>query len=295
MGKHPKLKFHHSPTNGRFDWGDTRGNLFERFFDAEELEDIETAMNEYSAITSEDPDFIDAYNSMALIESESMNYGFAIVTYRRAYDIGNKLIPDNFKGEILWADTDNRPFLRSVMGVGLTFLALNEFDAALNYFSQCLTYNPNDNQGARAHVIQCYIALGEFQSILDMCICFPEDTLCEIMYGKVLAFYKLGYLKEADIALKEAIKEHPLVAKELVAPTHKPVHPEIPGRVIMGSKEEAYDYWKRLGQYWTDPQLKLFIKSSITKPKKKSSKAESSSKSKEPHPLRLIKFKPDEE
>lgn len=265
MSKYDKLKFNHSSSEGAFDWGKNRFELFERFYDADEIFDKEIAESEFKMIIEGDPEFIDAYNSLGWLAMEDFNYGIAQSYFQKAFKIGNSLIPKSFKGEIIWGIIDNRPFLRAMHGLGLSYLYINEFEHALKYFKKNLEYNSNDNQGIRALAIHCYIALGEFKNVLKINGLFPGDAMVDTMYGKVYALYNLQKTKEAEQALEEALKYLPLVAKELSSKNHKPVYNNYPGTITMGGQDEAYDYWKRLGQYWTNPQLKEFLKNGLVK------------------------------
>jgi tetratricopeptide (TPR) repeat protein len=265
MGKYEKLKFTYSKLEGAFDWGENRYELFERFYEADEILDKEVAESEFKMITKEDPEFIDAYNSLGWLEMDSFNYGSALYYFEKAYKIGNSLIPKTFNGEIIWGIIDNRPFLKTMQGLGLSFLLINEYEKALKYFKKNLEYNSNDNQGIRALAIHCYMALGDFKNILKICSSFPDDTMSETIYGKVYALYNLEKLEEAEIVLKEALHYLPLVAKELISNKHKPPINKITSGIVVGSKEEAFEYWERFGQFWTSPRLKSFLNNVIEK------------------------------
>ena len=265
MCKYDKLNFHHSPSEGEFDWGNNRSEIFERFYDAVELLDKDVAESEFIMIIEDDPEFIDAYNSLGWIAVEEFNYGIALYYFQKALKIGTSLIPKGFKGEIDWGIIDNRPFLRAIEGVGLSYLSINRFEQALKYFEKTLEYNSHDNQGMRAEAIHCYIALGEFKSILKINRLFPDDEMPDTMYGKVYALYHLQKIQEAEKALVEALQFIPLVAKELSSQKHKPPLKDHSGFIAIGGQYEAYDYWRRLGQYWTNPQLKEFLKNGLMK------------------------------
>ncbi len=246
--------------DGEFVWGLGRSPLFERFYTADELSNPELAKRALNKILRQDPQFVDAYNSLGWWEIEFANYGNAKELFDKAFNIGNDVIPKNFSGQIIWGIIDNRPFLRAMHGLGLCYLFTNDFNKALQVFNKMLGYNPNDNQGIRALAIHCNIALGRFNAILEICNKYPEDILPDTLYGKVLALYKLNKTTKAKEALKEAVICSPLVVKELVKKRHKKIKSEFPGSVTVGGADEAYDYWESLGQYWTDPDLIDFIK-----------------------------------
>jgi tetratricopeptide (TPR) repeat protein len=258
MKKHDLLKFHFSNSEGEFDWGKSRHEIFNKFYNTDEL-NSKRAEDKLKIILKEDPEFIDAYNSLGWLEMNICNYGNAMILFEKAFKIGNSLIPKSFKGKIIWGITENRPFLRALQGLGLSLLFTNEFEKALKYFQKTLKYNPNDNQGIRALMIHCYMALGDFKNMLKICSSFPEDTMADTLYGKVFALYHLERINDAKEALHEAQQYLPLVSKELISNKHKPAFNKIPGTLTCGGKDEAYDYWKRVGQFWTNPKLKFFL------------------------------------
>ena len=262
MLKYPDLKFYINDEEGQFDWGKERHNLWERFYDIEEIEDPDTSIYELQKLINEDPIFIDAYNSLGWWEIYIMNYGNAIYYFDTALRIANKYIPKNFKGSIIWGILDNRPFLRMLHGIGFTNLLLSEWSKATSVFTKILKYNPHDNQGIRALIIQSLIAQGQFRKILKLCNDYSDDTMVDVLYGKALAHYRLDKLEKAKTALKNAIKLSPNVAKELLKKRHKPPTKD-DGFLTVAGEDEAYDYWKRIGQYWTDIKLQKLIEEVI--------------------------------
>lgn len=250
---------------GIFVWGQSRNHLFDKFYSADEFREQEVAKRELKTILIEDPQFIDAYNSLGWWEIDVHNYGNAKRLFEMAFNIGNELIPKNYSGRILWGFTENRPFLRAMHGLGISHLYIQEFDKATKLFDKILNYNPNDNQGSRALTIHCKLALGQFNSIIEICKQYPNDTMADTVYGQFIAYYRLGDHKKARFALKNAVKLLPLVAKELIKKKHKEVKGRIPGTITSGGEDEAYEYWKRVGQYWTDPNLIEFLREGIEK------------------------------
>ena len=249
---------------GRFEWGDERDELFQRFYDADELIDdgyAARAKSRFKKIIDEDPEFIDAYNSLGFLEMDAGKYKKALPLLQKGFDIGNKLLPHDFAGKIIWSFLDNRPFLRSMHGLGVCHLKLGDIAKANNIFVQMLNYNPNDNQGIRALSIESNLALKRYSVVLSICDKYPDDTLVDTLFGRVLALYKLGKEQEAALALDEAIKCRPLVAKELIKKHHPPVYGDMPGWVTGGGADEAYDYWDRVGKYWIEnPETLDFVR-----------------------------------
>lgn len=76
----------------------------------------------------------------------------AITHYKIGILIGELSLPKNFNGVLLWADIDNRPFLRCMHGYGLCLWRLEQYDKAEKVFERMLWLNPPDNQGARFNI-----------------------------------------------------------------------------------------------------------------------------------------------
>ncbi|MBN2410266.1 hypothetical protein JXQ31_01155 [candidate division KSB1 bacterium] len=269
MLNYPKLKFkihqYKDETEGEFLWSKSRNKIFERFYDADEITEPDTAIYELQKIIKDDPEFIDAYNSIGWWELDLFNYGNAYLYFMNAFRIGDKLVPKNYNGKIMWGITGNRPFLRSMHGMGVAYLSMHEWEKSSKIFKKILRYNPIDNQGVRALAIQSYIAQGKFEDVLKVCKMYPDDILPDTLYGAVYANYRLEKIKNAEEALKKAIQFSSYVAKELLKTKHKQIESELPGSVSVGGEDEAYEYWERVGHYWTDPKIKKFIENGLNK------------------------------
>jgi len=267
MSKYPKLKFrvikYEDEMSGEFAWGEKRYDVFDKFYDLEEISELTIAINALEEIIEDDPEFIDAYNSLGWIELDSFNFGNALPYFMKGYKIGNKLIPAKFNGQIQWGWIANRPFLRAMHGLGMVYLNIQEWDKASRIFKKMLKYNPSDNQGVRGLIIQSYIAQGKFKNVLDVCNMYPGDCLPDTLYGSVLAYCKLEKFKLAEKKLKIAINILPNVAKELIKKKHKKIESKFPDSVTVGGEDEAYEYWEQVGQYWTEPKILKFIKEGL--------------------------------
>ena len=270
MSKYPKLKFEihdfDGEVTGAFEWGNSRSAIFDRYYNAQELSDPNEAAFEFEGIIKDDPEFIHAHSSLGFLELDYYNNGNALHYFKKGYQLGNKLIPKNFRGQIIWAMMENRPFLRVMQGLGLSYLFMRKWKKAAQIFEKMLKYNPNDNQGIRALSIECYLAMGKYDKILKINKQFPQDILPDTLYGAVLANYRLDKIKEAEEALKLAIEFSPNVANELIKKSHKKI--QLTRSVTVGGEDEAYGYWERIGLYWTDPKILKFIKNGLKTRKK---------------------------
>lgn len=135
-----------------FVWPSEVLDLMESFnLGCEYLETGETARARriFNSVAKRCPYFIDAYNHLAVLEWHRGNILKAMSLYQKAFDIGKSVLPENFKGKLPWSWLDNRPFLRSVHGLALTFLRNGEIARAQNLLEWLLKLNPDDHLGAR--------------------------------------------------------------------------------------------------------------------------------------------------
>lgn len=246
---------------------------FEDACDAMDNGDHEVAMATFRTLIDEVPEFIDAYNQLGLALSWSGLEKEGQLVLEKGIEIAFTLFPNDFfvnQNRLEWGWLDNRSFLRCYANLGLCYLDNNFYDKAKPIFERILGMNPNDNQGMRDPLLNCYLRLGELEAALNLCNCYPVDTLVGITYGKALVLYKQGKKEEAEKQFTRAMRYSPRVAKELIKPRHiKPIdYGKWPG-IAIGSQEEAYEYWLYYGQLWkTTPGMLPFIKNCLAKCKK---------------------------
>ncbi len=227
---------------------------FDRALDAMDAGLPVTATQQIQEIACEHPDFIDAYAHLGLFLMEEGEYKKAYIILDKGLANIQPILPKNFFAicpQLIWGILDNRPFLRCYANLGHCYLALNRMDLARDIFENLIMMNPNDNQGIRNLLIGCYFSKNEISTVLDLCNKYPKDILPATMYGKVLCLYQLGEIKAAEEQLRIAMGFAPKVAQELVRATHKKPKncDKYPG-IVIGSEEEAYEYWLTHGKYW---------------------------------------------
>lgn len=126
-------------TEGEFIWGEERRSLFEKFYQASEKlasGDIQKSLSQLKSIIKKDPEFIDAYNTIGAHFLEKGNPRKALEYYSKGYQIGLRVIPKGFDGKIVWLQLNNRPFLRALHGLGLSYIDLFQRDKAIELFEK---------------------------------------------------------------------------------------------------------------------------------------------------------------
>jgi len=198
------------------------------------------------------PEFIDAYHHLAMIYEGLGKREEAQALWEKATNIGMLKIIEHFckTNTIKWGWLDNRPFLRAMHSLGLQRMKYGNKSEAISIFESILSANPNDNQGIRSLLVECYFDIKRPEKVLRLCMKFPDDTDENILYGKVLALLKLKKHTRAEKALAEAFKYLPNITRELAKKAHR--KPEGYGTrwLTHGSIDQAYEYWQRQGHVW---------------------------------------------
>ncbi len=215
--------------------------------------DLDKAEKTFKSVLAKMPDHLDALHHLALVLSERDLHDQAGALWVQAVNIGRKAFPPDFvpgKDRLEWLFMDNRPFLRCLHG-----LALERFDQyltemAAGLFRELLLLNPNDNQGARAMLQECLFELSRFEDALEIADEYPGDIMPDTLYGKALALFKLGRKRQANAALRKAVKILPLVRVELLKKRHRMPKSAQEGLLTVGGADEAYYYWEQWGRFW---------------------------------------------
>ena len=221
-------------------------------FEEDRLLEAEAA---FRTVLARMPDHLDAIHHLALVLSNEGEDLYARDLWQLSVVIGRMAFPAGFEhgvDRLPWGILDNRPFLRCLRGLALDRYEDGKKEDALALFEECLSLNPNDNQGARSMALELLFALGRWQDAFNLTMRYPEDRLCETIYGRALALFKLGRQQLATTALEDAIVRAPRVRRELIKKTHRRPKPAWHGAIEVGGAEEAWQYWRRFAKFWAD-------------------------------------------
>ena len=217
--------------------------------------DPKYAASIFMTLIDEYPEHMDAYHHLALSLERMGKKEDAFVTWKLAIDTALKFFPAHFsmdQDRLEWGFIQNRPFLRLYHSYGLQLLKRDRVEEALQVFENLLALSPNDNLGARALVVGCHFALDEPDGVLSVCRQYPQDGMEHLVYGKALALFQLGKVKDAGIALGVAIRCYPLIVAELLKTKHRKPKGTNEGHITLGGPDQAYVYWQDHGQYWKE-------------------------------------------
>lgn len=233
--------------------------LMEEYWYAVELIDSEPKKAEKllkKVITATNGLHFDAVQYLGYLYNENGKTIEGNALIHKAHQIALKAIPDGFnptEEEILWLHINNRPFLRSFHSVGLELMNEGRLDEAIDKFFFLIMVNPNDNQGIRYLIIDCYSQLGRFEDFFKIDELYPDDYSVDFLYGKALALFKTNQPYKAKKQLATAAKMFPYVLEELKKAKHVFPADEFDrplDGIPIGSRQEAFDYWRRMGKFW---------------------------------------------
>ena len=230
--------------------------IMDEFHDAlnlrEEGRDHE-AESVISSVLTACPNHIDALHHLGLWLAEE---GDALQSYAlclAAVGAGLHAVPPRFSwatSKLPWPDLDNRPFLRAYHCLGIWRMDQRLWDQAIEIFSRLLRVNPNDNQGARYLLPQCWFEKGDSAAVIELCRKFPEDPGPDLRYSNALALVLSGQEAKARESLAQCVQRRPLVAEELLRSSHPEPDRKHPGMITLGGADEAWEYWRNWGPYW---------------------------------------------
>ena len=153
-----------------------------------------------------------------------------------------------------WLISDNRPALRTLArAISLSDEGVSAAGRKrlINWY---LAINPNDNHGFRTMAVDDLLIEGNDQAALDLIARYPDDHQhAELLYGGVLALYRLNRRGEALTRLLKAGEKLPLVFEYLLKEkVRKPRLQE--GRIAIGGKDQAWLYRESMRDTWLNTE-----------------------------------------
>ncbi len=167
----------------------------------------------------------------------------------RAWLILQQVLPPDDVRCIPWSSAANRPALRLLFRRYLCQIQAGEQDGAMNTLETLLRLNPNDNHGARAELMNLYLRHGKDERALVLAHRFPNDLLADLVYGEVLALYRLGREDRARSVLNSAMRRLPripgyLTRKRIKQPRLNPLG------ITPGGDDQAWLYREEMRDVW---------------------------------------------
>ena len=165
----------------------------ERWWDG----DTGTAVRLFRRVLREDPLHSDAHNHIGSYALNRGQLGEAARHFLAAIEGGARALQAN-DGLLIWAELDNRPFLRAHGNLALVYRAQRRYAEALKVHEQLLRWNPGDNQGIRYLVGEELHRLGDRPRAILAYRRADDDASVSFLLG--LALLEEGQAREASRA-----------------------------------------------------------------------------------------------
>ncbi len=168
---------------------------------------------------------------------------------QRGVAIVDRALGEDGSLELPWEHEANRPALRLYRRLALQWLEVGHPDAAVELCRRLLRLTPEDPLDMRCPLVDHYLRAGHDEEALAVCAAFEDDTTPEVMYGRILAHFRLQQIPEAERALHRAHQALPLVWAYLTGKLRR--KPQIvPGIVVHGGEDQAWSYRQNMLSTW---------------------------------------------
>lgn len=212
---------------------------------------------------------LDAYNHLSISLRNQNKTDESLHFALLSYSLGKNAFPKEFNentDEISWLDMDNRPFLRACQILGLEFQFRKNINRAIELYEENLKYNPNDNQGIRYLLLECYFLNKDFENIKKLFDKYNDDYSVEFLYGRLI----YDILKNQGKLIEELIFDAKKCNKYVIYELAKDLHIKPESHILLwgemsegnsvGSIQEAYEYWNRNKKILNLKKIKEFFK-----------------------------------
>jgi tetratricopeptide (TPR) repeat protein len=122
----------------------------------------------------------------------------------------------------LWERPDGMTLLRSLEGLGRSYMALGALDLAVNHFAEVLDLNPNDDQGIRYPLAACLLEGQTPQPALDLLTIYEDGTVATAYLSALATFQKDGEAAARPL-LAKALGLNPVIAEYLAGERTLPI------------------------------------------------------------------------
>lgn len=140
-----------------------------------------------------------------------------------------------------WGFLETRPYMRARAGLAGVLWRMGEREAAIEHYRDMLRLNPNDNQGIRYLLLDCYMETGQLKDAEKLLKQYKDDAGASWLYtGALLIFSREGASQKANKQLQQAIKHNQFVPDYLLG--KKKLPRIMPAYIGFGDDNEAIDY-----------------------------------------------------
>lgn len=167
----------------------------------------------------------------------------SIENMKLAVKYAKKKVPKRVFKELdgeLWIDFDARPYLSMKAQLAYLYVVKEDYQAAMDIYSEILKLNVSDNQGIRHKIFPILILLDKEEMVEDLLETYDMDESAFMLYDQALYNYKNKNEFNAKSFLKKAFKANKYVPEYLLG--MKMFDLPVPNMYSHGSDEEAIIY-----------------------------------------------------
>jgi tetratricopeptide (TPR) repeat protein len=187
---------------------------------------------------AKDPDCVDAL--VVLADAGSKSDKEYIARLEKAVAAGERSLGAGYfeenKGHF-WGLLETRPYMRARETLAGFLLGAGRMPEAISQFEGILALNPNDNQGVRDRLLNCYLAIDNLEAAQRLLRQYHEERSAVFNWGRTMERFLAGDMKGAERALQLAQKQNRFVSLYLTGKKTTPR--ESPPYYSPGSEEEA--------------------------------------------------------
>jgi tetratricopeptide (TPR) repeat protein len=223
-------------------------------YEAQGLSDQEGRVKALQALEI-DPDCIDAYEYLGMIEKDPTN---ALEFFSEGVKAGNRVFDENFvkenKGNY-WGLLETRPFMRCLFHTAEYLYYFDEIEKSIQIKELMIELNPNDNQGVRDDLLLHLLEIGDFEKFDFYHNMYPDDIGAFPLFNHALCIYKReGDTANSNSLLQKALEFNKHVSALLISKKTFP----LPDMYGFGDEAEAKIYTARARDIWLKTNGAIF-------------------------------------
>lgn len=250
--------FDDEPLNLQFSFPQISEHDYNSFWDIVELGEngqCKSAILQLHELVLKYPEFIDAWTHIGFAHQTLGNRVDCLSYFSTAVYLGRSSLPKDFNQKthkIQWNEGNNRPFLRACHALGLEYQSLGLHKEAQDLYLFILDVNPDDNQGVRELVCECYLGLKQYKEFITFYNKHKSGSMTGMDISYALALIASGKTDKAISWIESHLIQYRNLWKELIKKTHRIPNDPMSnlGYVSANGVDAAYSYWSRHGSYW---------------------------------------------
>ncbi len=184
----------------------------------------------------------DAY--VLLAQEAARNADEALQLYRQGVEAGEKALGKTaFRDDVghFWGILETRPYMRARQGLAQSLWESGAREEAVTHYRDMLRLNPNDNQGIRYILLDCFLTLGRDGDADELLRRYKNDGAAAWAWSAALALFRReGDCSASRKALARAVRSNNHVSAYLLG--RKKLPHNLPTFISMGGEDEAVAY-----------------------------------------------------